>query len=122
MGSSLVSPSAIASVLNHYFCSIFTNEDLSNLSSLENSLKRFESAHSIADIPFIEIDVYNELCKIDPSKACGPDGILLRQGVPCLSEPLFKLFKMSLKTGILPDEWTYANFMLSNPLITALSV
>lgn len=57
MGNSLVSPSAIVSALKHYFCSVFTNEDLNNLSSLQNSTNKFESAHSIVDISFTEVDV-----------------------------------------------------------------
>ena len=47
----------------------------------------------IADVVFDVDEVYKVLCKIDPSKACGPDeipGQLLREGAPWLAEPHYQ--------------------------------
>jgi len=66
---------------------------------------------SICDIVIDEDDVYEALCCIDPSKSCGPDeivGRLLKEGTPCRSTPLTKLFNLSLKTSVLPSDWTSA--------------
>ena len=41
------------------------------------------------------------LCKINPSKACGPDDIPV--------EPITKLFTMSLQSEFLPSDWRQAN-------------
>ena len=57
-------------------------------------------------------EVYKVLCKIDLSKACGPDGIpgwLLREGAPWPAEPITKLYSMSLQSGPLPRDWRRAN-------------
>ena len=56
--------------------------------------------------------MYDELCKIDPSKASGPDeipGKILKQYAHWLSELLTKLFTMSLQKGKLPQDWRSAN-------------
>jgi len=57
-------------------------------------------------------EVYEELCRIDPSKAARPDGIpgrLLREGVPCIAEPLLYIFNTSLQSAQQPQDWTRAN-------------
>ena len=59
-----------------------------------------------------ENEVYEELCRFDPTKASGPDeipGRLLREGAPWIAEPLLNLFNASLKSGRLPRDWTRAN-------------
>ena len=69
--------------------------------------------HSINCWCWIDVDeVYRVLCRIDPSKACGPDempGWLLREGAPWLAKPITKLFSMSLQLGSLPRDWRRAN-------------
>ena len=53
------------------------------------------------------------MCKIDPSKAFGPDDIpgrLLKEGAPWrLAEPLTQLYNLSLQSGVLPRDWRRAN-------------
>ena len=56
--------------------------------------------------------VFEVLCKIDPSKACGPDDIpgrLFKEGAPWLAVPLTQLYNLSLQTGVLPRDWRKAN-------------
>ena len=70
------------------------------------------SQSEILDVLISEEHVYEGLCKIDTSKACGSDevpGHLLREGAPWLAGPLTKLFQLSLTQGCLPSDWTSAN-------------
>ena len=56
--------------------------------------------------------VYEHLCNIDPSKACGPDllpGFLLKNCAEFIAAPLAYLFNLSMRTGMLPEDWTTAN-------------
>ena len=65
-------------------------------------------------VTFTPEDVYQELIKLNPSKACGPD--LLPSSLPkeaaefiCVS--LCKLFNQSMRTGCLPQDWVTANIV-----------
>ena len=52
------------------------------------------------------------LLTLDVNKATGPDGLsarLLREAAPVISDPLSKLFNMSLNRGKLPRDWKSAN-------------
>mgnify|MGYP000465329115 CR=1 FL=1 len=56
--------------------------------------------------------VFEVLSKLDCSKAIGPDNIsnkILYEGRFSLSEPLSKLFNISLTSGVFPDGWKLAN-------------
>ena len=55
-----------------------------------------------------ESDVYEALSSLDPQKSSGPHGIspaLLKYCAVPLTEPLHKLFVMSIRSGQLPDQW-----------------
>ena len=70
------------------------------------------STSSIDELVISEDAVFEVLCKIDPSKACGPDdipGCLLKEGAPWLAEPLTQLYNLSLQSGVLPRDWRRAN-------------
>ena len=70
------------------------------LTELRDELMDSWSNVSIDEISFTEHEVYEELCKIDINKACGPDeipGRLLKKGAAWLMEPISKLFTMSTK-------------------------
>ena len=96
----------------NYFSSVFTEENPSLLSALQNNLRSSSSTELLKTIAIDETQVYEVLCKIDPSKGCGPDNIpgrLLKEGALALFEPLSRLFNLSLKTGVLPKDWTRAH-------------
>ena len=98
--------------LNNYFCSVFTKETTNNLGKLRDGLLQSRSEQVIQTLAISENDVYEELCKINPHKACGPDDIpgrILKEGAAWIAEPLSKLFTMSLSTGTLPHDWRKAN-------------
>ena len=56
--------------------------------------------------------MYDLQCKLDISKAAGPDEVsarLSKEGALCLTKPLATLFTLSLSQGCLPSDWTSAN-------------
>ena len=66
----------------------------------------------IDSVHFTPEDVYQELCLLDPKKACGPDQLppfLLKEAAEFISSPLSKLFNQSMSTGTLPCDWTTPN-------------
>ena len=55
-----------------------------------------------------ELDVYNALINLDPSKALGIDGIspkALKYCAESLVQPLCHLFNLSLSTSVIATEW-----------------
>ena len=67
---------------------------------------------ALTNINVTENDVIDLLKDIDVTKATGPDGIsprLLKEAGSAISEPLSKLFNLSLKTKTVPDIWKRAN-------------
>ena len=112
MGDVVMAAVDKAKVFNGYFCSIFTRENSSNLTQLRNLVQASWSTSSIDEVVISEDAVFEVLCKIDPSKACGPDDIpgrLLKEGAPWLAEPLTQLYNLSLQSGVLPRDWRRAN-------------
>ena len=68
----------------------------------------------LANIEFTKDDIKRVICKLDPNKAHGHDMIsirMLKMSVDTIIEPLFKIFKNSLKCGILPDDWKKGNII-----------
>ena len=111
-GNTLTSALEKAKALNVHFSSVFTLEDEAYLDDLQSELATSRSDVQIDEIVITEDEVYDELCKIDPNKASGPDGIpghLLKEGAPWLAKPLSTLFGVSLRLGCLPSDWTGAN-------------
>ena len=85
---------------------------MSELKDLRRSLKGSWSTEQIDDLMVQENEVYNELYKIDPTKASGPDeipGRLLKERAAWLAEPITELFNLSLRMGSLPLDWKQTN-------------
>ena len=64
---------------------MFTREDTSCVGRLEEELATSRSEVRIEEVVLTENEVYEELRRIDPTKASGPDeipGRLLKGGVP----------------------------------------
>ena len=63
---------------------------------------------NISDIDISELDVFNTLKLLDPSKASGCDGIsakLLKKCAIALYQPVHHLFSLSLCQHYIPLEW-----------------
>ena len=93
-----------AYLLNIYFYSIFTKSSfqLPPLSEMLTPLL------NISEIDISELDVYNALKSLDPSKASGCDNISAKTLKKCaiaLYPPLHHLFSLSLSQHYIPLEW-----------------
>ena len=97
-------------ILNDFFSSVFTKEDMENVPNMTPG----EKSENI----FIS-DVYNiteetvslKLKSLNPNKSPGPDKIyprLLKELHNELAKPLAILFNLSLKEGVLPNDWKHA--------------
>ena len=101
-----------AEAFGEYFRSMFTQEDTNNAWKLKEELMSTRSEVKIEEVALTEDEVCEELHRIDPSKASGPDkipGRLLREGAPWIASPLCRLFKGSLISGCFLQNWTRAN-------------
>ena len=98
----------MAEVLNEYFCSVFTTEDISSLPVPFTKFEGNKSEH----LGQLFVIIANKIKKMKDNKSPGVDGIppkLLKEIVEQISTPLAKLFNLSLEEGIVPSEWKEAN-------------
>ena len=101
----------MAEVLDEYFSSVFTTEDIS---SLPVSFTKFEGNKSehFGQLFVTPEMIAKKIKKMKHNKSPGVDGIppkLLKEIVEQISTPLAKLFNLSLEEGIVPSEWKEAN-------------
>ena len=98
-------------VLNEYFSSVFTTEDIS---SLPVPFTKFEGNKSeyLGQLVVTPEIIAKKIKKMKNNKSNGVDQIppkLLKEIVEQISTPLAKLFNLSLEEGIVPLEWKEAN-------------
>ena len=96
-----------AEVLNSFFKRVYTLEDDSELPNVEQR----RVLHPSQEVTFTEDDIERLLSKLNIAKSAGPDGLhprILKELSVQLAQPLFILFRMSLETGMLPDDWKIA--------------
>ena len=97
-------------VLNNFFASVFTEE-------VTKDGEKFRDLGYNVEKQLLDVEITEEhvLCKIKglkDGKAPGEDGIsstLLRKIAESISEPLAKIFRLSLDTGDIPMDWKRAN-------------
>jgi len=93
-----------ANILNDFFSSVFTKEDMVNIP--DDFTKRTDS--TISDIALSKEDIEKKLSKLNPNKSTGPDGAaprILKELYRELSDPLYDMYRQSLDTGKLPTSW-----------------
>nr|XP_047139121.1 uncharacterized protein LOC124815026 [Hydra vulgaris] len=98
----------ICKTLNDYFYAVFEVKPQGPLPSFLNQ----SSVTCDSRIDFVTYEeVKNKLLKLDLSKAIGPDGIhprVLKNCAEAFSIPLTMLFKSSILTSFVPDQWRKA--------------
>ena len=102
----------MAEILNEYFSSAFTTEDISSLPVPFTKFEGNKSEHLEQLFVTPEI-IAKKIKNMKDIKSPGVDGIppkLLKEIVEQISTPLAKLFNLSLE-GIVPSEWKEANIM-----------
>lgn len=100
-----------ANVLNGYFCSVFTHENLLNMPEASNVF-RGGGNEQLIDITVTEAEVLQKLQLLNVNKSMGADeihGKLLHEVREELTKPLTHLFNLSLSQGIVPQDWRDAN-------------
>ncbi|CAJ0955931.1 unnamed protein product [Ranitomeya imitator] len=96
-----------ANILNTFFCTVFTveNEMLGEIPrNNENPILRVTN--------LTQEEVRNRLNKIKIDKSPGPDGIhprVLRELSNVIDKPLFLIFRDSIATGSVLQDWRIAN-------------
>ena len=93
-----------------FFASVFTRPDPAT--DVDEGAHLHGSGFDIPDLICSSANVGELLLTLDVNKAIGPDGLsarLLREAAPVISDPLSKLFNMSLNRGKLPRDWKRAN-------------
>lgn len=93
---------------NRFFCILFTKENTSSIPEFPNRVK----GASLTDINIDDHKVKRLLLLLNISKSQGPDGLhprVLKKLAEDLSEPLAKIFRLSLAEGTLPEQWKTAN-------------
>ena len=98
-----------AEILNDFFTSVFLKEDLSNMPEVQEAC--FSQGRHINNISVTVEEVEKKLKELDPNKAQGPDQIpprVLKELHKEIAIPLCILFNKSLKSGIVPQEWKFA--------------
>jgi hypothetical protein len=108
-GTKISSDQDKAQALNDYFCSVFTQEDLSNITSLRDTDLPIPG---LDDITIHKEMVLKKLHKLNPSKSPGPEGFhprILKELYLEVSGPLASIMGKSLYEGKLPREWKDAH-------------
>jgi hypothetical protein len=98
----------MAELLNHFFSSVFTREDVTNVPNPADTGCREE----IRNINITVRAVKDKIRKLRVDAAAGPDGIgplLLKKLIDEISVPLAAVMKVSLSEGMVPEDWRKAN-------------
>ena len=94
-----------ANILASFFETTFTNEDVSSLPEFS---KRLGDCY-LSDVYISEEVLFHKLCNLKPYKSDSLHSYILKACSSHLTEPLCILFKLSLKTGHIPNDWKCAN-------------
>ena len=106
-GTLTTSDEEICTLLNDFFISVLTKENLKDMPVPENK----NNDIFLSDIIITSKAVHDKLIKLDPHKAPGPDKIptiLLKKLAAEISIPLAIIFNKSLSEGYVPSQWKVA--------------
>jgi hypothetical protein len=98
---------AMSELLNKYFASIFTVENLTNVPTLS-----VEGIEVLETIEMTDEKVYEALKKLKPNKTGGVDGLnstFIIGVAEAIVEPLRIIYTKTLSSGVVPIDWKNAN-------------
>ena len=101
----------VASILNNYFASVFTEEDESNIPVL-HPVRNFTESDKLVTFNIDESEVAHYIDKLNKNKSSGPDGIYSHTIIELkelLLKPLTKIFRDSVNSGKVPLDFKTAN-------------
>ena len=93
-----------AGVLNNFFSSVFTIEDLEDVPDFAQR----PVAQGLDEIQFTIEDVEKLLCKLKIAKSPGPDRLhprILKECASVISPAVYSIFRLSIDKSQLPEDW-----------------
>ena len=105
-GSLITEDMDMAEELNKFFASVFTQEDITTVPVLEP-----ETEKTFLNVEITELKVKNKIRELQENGAQGPDDIsakILELAVEQLVKPLCHIYRLSLTTGEIPNDWRHA--------------
>ncbi|CAB4043417.1 Hypothetical predicted protein, partial [Paramuricea clavata] len=108
-GEKASTPSAKADMFNKFFASVFQKSDHGTEINHDVFHPRVDELHNLHVT--VE-DILSVLKAINPSKASGPDqipGRILKECANEIAPSLTQIINLSLRIGMLPKEWKWAN-------------
>ena len=106
-GSLASSDQEKAELLNSYFSSVFTHENLTNIPTLESK----DDTPQLDDMAISPSMVCSVITKLKSEKSTGPNGWpieVIKQCSQQISIPLSIIFNKSFQSGVLPQDWKVA--------------
>ena len=98
-----------ANILNRWYCSVFTREDLENV---PEAVDVYDGPDTLEEVVITSEKVKKKLLNLKPKSAPGPDKIspaVLQSLADILCVPLTSIFKKCQDEGVLPDDWKLSN-------------
>ena len=108
-GNLITDDKLMAEQLNIFFCSVFTQEDSTNLPEAETL---FSGEEPLETVEITEEKVRVKLEKLRPNSAPGPDKLwprVLQKLSAILAKPLAIVYTRCLGEGTVPPDWKLAN-------------
>jgi hypothetical protein len=97
-----------AKIMNSYFASVFTVEDIQNIPEPVDFFESYSDIQKLKYFQITEDEVKSKLNNLKVNKSPGPDDIhakLLYELQNELAGPLTEMFNLSLKSGRIPQDW-----------------
>ena len=107
-GTTISDSQEMSKVLNNYFSSVFTQENLDNFGDLVVGVSPGSIGDMFCTPDLVEMKLHN----LKNGKAPGPDAVypfILKSFADKLSVPLAVIFNKTLEEGVVPVDWRRAN-------------
>ena len=108
-GDIITDDATMVSMLNSFFGSVFTDEDMGSLPKPETL---YHGDSPLLDVEITPEKVAKKINAMRSTAAPGPDKLcprLLKSVTDQISTPLTAIFKKSLEEGAVPEDWRTAN-------------
>ena len=108
-GNVVTDHQVMSDMLNNFFCSVFTEENLDEMPDVE---KQYAGNDPLVDVTISRENVRKKLAALKPSSAPGPDKVwarVLHSLADFLDEPLSIVYSRLLQEGAVPEVWKTAN-------------
>ena len=123
MGNIVIGDTKSVELLNEYFSSVFTVEDMTNI---PNTVIGFNNNCEILNNINITVSkIIKKLNDINVNKSLGPDNLhpkLLFELRNHLVKPLTKLYNLCIEQGIVPQDWKVCVSTKSSQIVEMLLV